>query len=90
MDAHRSVSPNSVQYIDLSQPFSCFDIVDDMFGGSPAVHRCFSLARSFDARTLVLEDIPAAGIIEDENNEILDLYAALRVSPQFPHLSTPV
>jgi hypothetical protein len=75
MDAHRNVSPRSAQYIDLSQPFSCFDMVDSMFGGSPAIHRCFSLARSFSANTLVIEDIPATGIIEDENNEILDLYA---------------
>ena len=75
MDAHRSVSPESAQYIDLSQPFSCFDMVDAIFGGSPAIHRCFSLARSFGANTLVIENIPAAGIIEDENNEILDIYA---------------
>jgi hypothetical protein len=50
-------------------------MVDAIFGGSPAIHRCFSLARSFGANTLVIENIPAAGIIEDENNEILDIYA---------------
>lgn len=75
MDAHRRVSPNAVQYIDLSQPFSCFDAIDDMFGGSAAIHRCFSLARSFRSRTLVIEEIPATGIIAEENCEITALHA---------------
>lgn len=65
MDTHRSISPDSAKYIDLSHPFSCFDLVDDDFGGNPAVRRCFSLARSFNGRTLVIEDIPSSVIIED-------------------------
>jgi len=73
-NAHRDASPNIVRFVDLDRPFSSFDLIDDKFQGIPAVRRCFSLARSFHCKTLLIEDIPAAGIIEEENLELTGLY----------------
>ncbi len=72
-NAHRDTSPDDVRFVDLDHPFSSFDLIDDAFQGIPAVRRCFSLARSFLCKTLVIEDIPATGIIEEENLELVDL-----------------
>ena len=74
MDAHRKISPDDVQYINLSQPYSCFDLIADQFGGNTAIRRCFSLARSFNAVSVLIEDISPAGIVDDENSEILQLH----------------
>lgn len=75
LNSHRSTSPTSARLVDLTQPFSSFDLIDDEFQGIPAVRRCFSLARSFGCQTLVIEDISPEGIIADENSELVDLYS---------------
>jgi len=76
MDCHRRVSCNREPVIlDIAQPFSSFDFIDNNLGGIPSARRLFSLARSFDAQTFVIEDIPSVGLIEDENNEISNLYS---------------
>lgn len=74
MDAHRLVSPDSLRIYDLENRFSCFDFVEKHFNSIPSARRIFSLARSFDACTLVIEDIQPHGIIQDENEEITTLY----------------
>ena len=82
MDAHRLADPTSFATHDLRGSFSCFDFVDEHFrafpnqrlSGIPAARRIFSLARSFDAETLVVEDITPCGLVQDEIDEIAALY----------------
>ncbi len=71
MDGHRRISPNNVKIISTASPFSGFQFVEDYFDYSPAIHRCFSLARSEGVQTLVIEEIAEAGLVSDENQEIL-------------------
>ncbi len=72
MFPHLSVEPNSIKCISVTQPFSFFKYLEDNFGKTESIHRLFSLARSFNVKTLVIEEIPASGIIEKENNEIAE------------------
>lgn len=67
---HRLVSSTSFQSFNLAPPFSNFQFVEQRFGRVPAVRRLFSLSRQFDGKTLVIEDIPARGVIASENREI--------------------
>ena len=50
--------------VELDRPFSCFDYVDSNFSGSAPIRKLFSIARCRDARTMVVEGIPATGGIE--------------------------
>ncbi|MCU7801937.1 MAG: hypothetical protein KZQ96_01975 [Candidatus Thiodiazotropha sp. (ex Lucinoma borealis)] len=70
MDGHRIISPDRLDIIDVSPPFSSFKFIEDHFDASPAVHRCFSLARAANFRTLIVEEIQEAGAVRDENQEI--------------------
>lgn len=71
MDEHRLIDANKVTAIPFDPPFSSFEHVDRIYGDrNPAVRRLFSLARSHDAHTLMIEEIEPAGIISDENDEI--------------------
>jgi len=60
--------------------------VEENFQSEHAIHRCFSLARSFSAQTLIIEHIPALGLISQENGELIqmgfspDLNKLLRLS----------
>jgi hypothetical protein len=71
MDEHRKADPYRVTIISTNAPFSSFDYNENNFNSSAAVHRCFSLARSAGAQTLVIEEINEAGLVQDENLEIL-------------------
>ena len=73
MHEHRLVPPNTITVESFLPPFSSFDWVEQHYAGTPAIHRCFSLARSFDCKTLVVETIPPVGLIADENEEIRSL-----------------
>ncbi len=74
MEEHRLCNPTSVTVINFDPPFSSFDYVDKYCGGeNPAIRRLFSLARSHHASTLMIETINPAGIISDENDEIMQL-----------------
>jgi hypothetical protein len=68
--AHRRVTPTSVECLSVGPPFSNFKYFESHFLDLPSVRRLFSLARSFGMQTLVIEDIPAQGIIKNENEEI--------------------
>jgi hypothetical protein len=70
MDLHRLVAPISVKYIPTARPFSSFTYLEEEFEDQPSIHRCFSLARSMGFQTMLVEDIPAVGIIKDENEEL--------------------
>jgi len=74
MHAHLAVPPNRTSYFSIGKPFSGFQFIDDYYAGNPAARRLFSLARSFGSRTLVVEEIDPAGVIEEENVQILSLY----------------
>lgn len=71
MDEHRLVDTDKVTVKSFDPPFSSFKHVDSNYGvANHAIRRLFSLARSHDARTLMIEKIEPAGIILDENDEI--------------------
>jgi len=71
MDEHRLVDTSKITAIPFDPPFSSFEHVDRIYSdGTPAIRRLFSLARSHDAHTLMIEEIEPAGIISDENDEI--------------------
>ena len=69
------VAPTTVRFQKLRRKFSNFDFVESKYGELPpirlaSIRRLFSLSRAFKGRTLVIEDIPAVGIVAEENNEI--------------------
>jgi len=82
MDSHRLVNPNSLEVFDFGSSFSSFDFVDNYFPGNPgtlysgirSARRIFSLARSFEAKTLVVENINPNGIVQEEVEDIATLY----------------
>jgi len=74
MDAHRRAASTSVDVVPIGSAFSCFDYVQDHFDRHNAIHRCFSLGRSFDMRMVTIEDIAAQGFVEEENVEIKAYY----------------
>jgi hypothetical protein len=55
-------------------PFSFFDFIETRFGDYDSIRRIFSLARSFHAESLVLENIPPCGIIAEENEDLCQLF----------------
>ncbi len=73
MDAHRCIAPTNIEFVPAANGFSSFDFVE-RFQGLPSLHRCFSLARSFKFKTLVIEQIAPAGLIKDENDELSSLF----------------
>ncbi|MHB8084402.1 MAG: hypothetical protein ACYDHZ_01060 [Dehalococcoidia bacterium] len=78
MDEHRLTPAITISSpIRFYYPFSSFQYVDANYGGghNPAVRRLFSLARSFNASTLIVEKIEPTGIIADENEEIKRYYS---------------
>ena len=70
----RRLKSTTVEFQDISPPFSNFAYVDEVYGGHPATRRLFSQARSFNARTLLTEELPAEGLVQDENDEIAGLF----------------
>lgn len=80
MDAHRKVEPESVEIISLQEPFSIFEFIGVRFGGHNALHRCFSLARTSDCLTVVLENIPPVGILAEEVEDLAPLTSLYRLS----------
>src|SRR3974390_1150034 len=70
----RLALPSKVEIFSVARPFSNFDFADDHFQGSFPIRRLFSQARSRECQTVVLEEIPAAGAVADENREIRGLF----------------
>ena len=70
MEKHRLVPHCGCSIQPIGAPFSAFDYVERHFLGCPTVHRCFSLARSVPAQTMVVEAISPVGLIEEENEEL--------------------
>jgi len=70
MEEHRLVSPISIKIEAFGSPFSYFNYTSSHFPCNPAILRCFSLARSFNAKTLIVEEIPPEGQISEENEEL--------------------
>lgn len=71
MDLHRRAAPSHVQSLSADHPFSCFSWIESTLTPPvESVRRCFSLARSHGLRAIVVEDIPAKGLIEEENEDI--------------------
>lgn len=77
MFEHRLCTSSSSRVIPFGDSFSCFDFIEKEFGEDyPSIHRCFSLARSFESKTLVFEELSPCGegIIYDENTELKTRY----------------
>ncbi|MDT8391685.1 MAG: hypothetical protein RRC34_14390 [Lentisphaeria bacterium] len=83
MHSHRLIAPDRIDVHSFEQPFSCFEFVDRDFAGTPSIHRIFSLARSHEAKTLTIEQISPAGLIADENAEILAYHPDFRPGKLF-------
>jgi hypothetical protein len=78
LDAHRQAVGEVIDSFPLKPPFSFFNFIEDHFGDYDSLRRVFSLARSSDSETLVLERIPPAGIIAEENEDLLLLHTDYR------------
>lgn len=74
LDDHRKAAGEEIELFLLEPPFSFFDFIETRFGDYDSIRRIFSLARSFHAKSLVLENIPPYGIIAEENEDIRQLY----------------
>lgn len=74
IDGHRKTGGEKLEIYQLKPPFSFFDFIEKNFGHCDSIRRIFSLARSFQANTLIFEYILPVGIIEEENNEILKFF----------------
>lgn len=74
LDDHRKAAGEEIELFLLEPPFSFFDFIETRFGDYDSIRRIFSLARSFHAKSLVLENIPPCGIIAEENEDISQLY----------------
>jgi len=86
LDDHRRAVGSVLEVLLLEPPFSFFDFIETRFGDIDCIRRIFSLARSADAASLVLETLPATGILAEENEEILDRYPSYR-NPELLRLS---
>jgi len=75
MEQHRCIAPFDVKVESAAQPFSCFNFVERHYGDFVPLRRCFSLGRSFNFKTLVIENIPPAGLVKEENAEISSYFA---------------
>lgn len=73
MDLHRRVRASVLSYFVTEPPFSCFDWVEANLEPTESIRRCFSLARSLEIKTFIAEDIPAVGLIQNENDELVRL-----------------
>lgn len=81
MFEHRLISPTRIEFQAFDPPFSSFRYVESNYpGDNPAIKRLFSLARSHSARTLMTEEIPPAGVILDENDEVGRYYSDFRAA----------
>ena len=77
MSEHRLVDARNVRVIPTDRPFSNFSFVDREFGGAPSIRRLFSQARSYKGRTVVIEDIPAAGALAEDDAELAGLFSGV-------------
>lgn len=71
MDDHRRAVAEELKTQLLEPPFSFFDFTETNFGDYDSIRRIFSLARSFCAKTLIVETLSPSGIITEENEDIL-------------------
>ena len=66
---------------DIRRPSSNFDFIERHFGSESepeeytSIRRLFSLSRTFNGRTVVIEDLQADGVIASENEEIRELFS---------------
>lgn len=70
----RASGHTAIEVLSADRPFSNFDFVDQRYQGSFPIRRLFSQARSRNVRTLVVESVPAEGVVDDENCEIRSLF----------------
>ena len=61
------LAPTACNYQDISPPFPNFSYVDKVYDGDRATRRLFSQARIHGACTLMVEDLPEGGLVQDEN-----------------------
>lgn len=70
-EEHRRVKGESLACCEF--PTSIFKLVGEKYGGSDAIHRCFSLARLYGAKMYVEELIPVVGQMATDTNDFIYL-----------------
>jgi hypothetical protein len=70
----------SLEVVSVDRPFSGFQFAEDRFAGSPPIRKLFSLNRCREGRSLIIEKVPPKSMVEEENEEMADLY------PDFLHV----
>lgn len=71
LNDHRKVVSEKQEILLLKPPFSFFNFIESRFGDYDSIRRIFSLARSFLAETLIVENINPVGLVKEENDDIL-------------------
>ncbi len=96
MSSHRLVAASDKPtFRNTAPPFSNFDFVDSRYGSQSAIRRILSQARSYGCQTIVVENIPPVGILEEDNKEIAELRSDFqpgnlqRLSFWTEHFTTP-
>jgi hypothetical protein len=75
LDDHRRAPAENLEVLLLAPPFSFFDLIEKRFGDYDSIRRIFALSRSFNAKMMIIEDIPRLGIISEENEDISASYS---------------
>lgn len=76
----RLAPATATDVVSTDRPFSSFAFTETHFDGTAPIRRLFSLGRSHGASTLVIEVVPAAGAVEDENAELADISRDYRMA----------
>src|SRR5436305_850594 len=64
-------APRSVaKPILLGRPFSSYHHVDRVYGGPLPIRRLFAQSRMLGGETLLVEEVPAEGLVREENEQI--------------------
>jgi hypothetical protein len=86
LDDHRRAAAEEQEILLLKPPFSFFDFIETRFGDFDSIRRVFSLARSFNSESLIVESLSPIGIIAEENEDIRARYSDHR-NPDLLRLS---
>src|SRR4051794_13121909 len=76
--SHQSAPSHVRKPRSLRAPFSSYLYVETRYNGALSIRRLFSQSRALEGATLLEEDIPAEGLVADENEQIRSLHSDYR------------
>lgn len=76
--SHLAAAIRNPDTICLDRPFSNFDHIEEKFGGSHPIHKLFSISRCHGGHTLVVEEVPPAGNVAEENEDLAAMDSGFR------------